>query len=234
MTALLEIEDIHTYYGLSHVLHGVHLTVAAGEVVALLGRNGAGKTTTLRSIVGLTPPARGRITFKAERISGLPAHTVVRKGIAYVPETREVFSLLTVEENLTLAVKPDSPWSLARILEWFPDLRPLLGRKGSQISGGQQQMMVIGRGLVTGPELLLLDEPSQGLAPLMAATVLGMLRDLKRQKLSVLIVEQSVKIAMELADRIYILANGRIVFEGTPADLRDRPDIVERHMGVSA
>lgn len=234
MTTLLELQDVHTYYGLSHVLHGVRLAVGEGEVVALLGRNGAGKTTTLRSIIGLTPPTRGRITFKAQPISGLPPHTIARKGIAYVPETREVFSLLTVEENLTLAARRDSRWNSARILEWFPDLRPLLGRKGSQISGGQQQMTVIGRGLVTGPELLLLDEPSQGLAPLMTARVLGMLRDLKRQKLSVLIVEQSVKIAMDLADRIYILANGRIVFEGTPADLRERPDIVERHMGVSA
>ena len=221
---LLEVEDIHTYYGLSHVLHGVRLTVGEGEVVALLGRNGAGKTTTLRSIIGLTPPARGRITFKAERISGLPPHAVARKGLAYVPETREVFSLLSVEENLTLAQKRDSRWDRERILGWFPNLRPLLGRKGSDISGGEQQMTVIGRGLLTGPELLLLDEPSQGLAPLMAATV----------RLSVLIVEQSVKIAMALADRIYILANGRIVFEGTPTDLQQRPEVVERHMGVSA
>lgn len=232
MTSLLEVEDIHTYYGLSHVLHGVRLTVAEGEVVALLGRNGAGKTTTLRSIIGLTPPARGRITFKGEPIASLPPHTIARKGIAYVPETREVFSLLTVEENLTLAANRDSRWTTARILEWFPDLRPLLGRKGSQISGGQQQMMVIGRGLATGPELLLLDEPSQGLAPLMAATVLGILRDLKRQKLAVLIVEQSLKIAMELADRIYILSNGAIVFHGTPAELAVRPELLERHMGV--
>mgnify|MGYP001163221688 CR=1 FL=1 len=231
---LLEVEDIHTYYGLSHVLHGVRLTVGEGEVVALLGRNGAGKTTTLRSIIGLTPPARGRITFKAERISGLPPHAVARKGLAYVPETREVFSLLSVEENLTLAQKRDSRWDRERILGWFPNLRPLLGRKGSDISGGEQQMTVIGRGLLTGPDLLLLDEPSQGLAPLMAATVLGMLRDLKRERLSVLIVEQSVKIAMALADRIYILANGRIVFEGTPTDLQQRPEVVERHMGVSA
>ncbi|MBI1957952.1 MAG: ABC transporter ATP-binding protein [Candidatus Rokubacteria bacterium] len=231
---MLEVEDIHTYYGLSHVLHGVRLTVGEGEVVALLGRNGAGKTTTLRSIIGLTPPARGRITFKAERISGLPPYAVARKGLAYVPETREVFSLLSVEENLMLAQKRDSRWDRERILGWFPNLRPLLGRKGSQISGGEQQMTVIGRGLLTGPELLLLDEPSQGLAPLMAATVLGMLRDLKRERLSVLIVEQSVKIAMELADRIYILANGCIVFEGTPTDLQQRPEVVERHMGVSA
>jgi branched-chain amino acid transport system ATP-binding protein len=234
MTMLLEVEDIHTYYGLSHVLHGVRLTVGEGEVVALLGRNGAGKTTTLRSIIGLTPPARGRITFKAEQISGLPPYAVARKGLAYVPETREVFSLLSVEENLTLAQKRDSRWGRERILGWFPTLRPLLGRKGSEISGGEQQMTVIGRGLLTGPELLLLDEPSQGLAPLMAATVLGMLRDLKRERLSVLIVEQSVKIAMALADRIYILANGRIVFEGTPTDLQQRPEVVERHMGVSA
>lgn len=229
---LLELEDVHTYYGLSHVLHGVTFTVGEGEVVALLGRNGAGKTTTLRSIIGLTPPGRGSVRFQGERVSGLKPHAIARRGIAYVPETREVFSLLTVQENLTLAAHHASPWTIEKILTWFPALRELLGRKGAQISGGQQQMMVIGRALLTGPRLLLLDEPSQGLAPVVVATVLGMLRDLKKEKLSVLIVEQSVKIAMELADRIYILGNGRIVFDGTPSELAARPHIVERYMGV--
>jgi branched-chain amino acid transport system ATP-binding protein len=231
---LLQVTGIHTYYGLSHVLHGVELGVGEGEVVALLGRNGAGKTTTLRSIMGLTPPTEGRVTFKGETISGLAPYAVARRGIAYVPETREIFSLLTVQENLSLAAKPASRWNLDKVLGWFPALQALLRRKGGELSGGQQQMAVIGRALMTGPELLLLDEPSQGLAPVVVNTVLAMLRDLKRERLSTLIVEQSVKLAMELADRIYILSNGAIVFHGTPAELARRPELLERHMGVGA
>jgi branched-chain amino acid transport system ATP-binding protein len=231
---LLEVDDIQTYYGLSHVLHGVQLTVGEGEVVALVGRNGAGKTTTLRSIMGLTPPAAGEIRFRGQRVSGLKPHRVAQSGIAYVPESREVFSLLTVEENLTLAQNPRSRWDLEKVLAWFPALRLLLKCKGSQLSGGEQQMMVIGRGLLTGPELLLLDEPSQGLAPVIVNTVLEMLRDLKKEQHSVLLVEQSIKIAMELADRIYVLNNGRIALEARPADLADSPKVIERYMGVSA
>jgi branched-chain amino acid transport system ATP-binding protein len=231
---LLELEDVQTYYGLSHVLHGVQLAVDEGEVVALVGRNGAGKTTTLRSIIGLTPPAGGEIRFRGQRISGLKPHRIARKGIAYVPESREVFSYLTVRENMTLAQNPESRWDLERVLTWFPALRPLMDRRGAQLSGGQQQMMVIGRGLLTGPDLLLLDEASQGLAPVIVKDVLEMLHNLKAEKLSVLLVEQSIKVAMELADRIYVLNNGRIAFEARRADLADDPDVIERYMGLSA
>jgi len=212
----------------------VSLGVGEGRVVALVGRNGAGKTTTLRSIVGLTPPSRGGITFAGEGIAGLKPHRIARKGIAYVPETRDVFSLLTVEENLTIARNPSSPWDVARIMRWFPALAPLRGRKGGELSGGQQQMMVIGRGLLTGPRLLLLDEPSQGLAPVIVNDVLAMLRDLKREGLAVLLVEQNIRMAMALADDIYVMANGRIVHQAAPSDLAEDRSVLDRYLGVAA
>ncbi len=230
--ALLELRDVHAFYGDSHVLHGVSLRVGEGEVVALLGRNGAGKTTTLRSVMRLTPPRRGSVAFRGRDLASLPTHRIARGGIAYVPEHRDPFSLLSVRENLELTSNPRSRWGMAEVLGWFPALGELMGRKGGQLSGGQQQMMVIGRGLMTGPDLLLLDEPSQGLAPVIVAAVLDMLRDLKRQRLSVLLVEQSVRVALELADRVYVLNNGRVVLEGDAAELRRNPSVVERHIGV--
>ena len=230
---MLELQDIHTYYGNSHVLHGVSLRVGEGEVVALLGRNGAGKTTTLRSIMRLTPPRAGSVSFRGRSLDRLPTHRIARGGISYVPESRDPFSLLTVRENLLLTANPQSRWGMGEVLGWFPALGELMGRKGGQLSGGQQQMMVIGRGLMTGPELLLLDEPSQGLAPVIVTAVLDMLRDLKRQRLSVLLVEQSVRVALELADRVYVLNNGRIVLEGDAAELRRNPERVEGFVGVS-
>ena len=231
---MLDIEDIHTFYGNSHVLHGVSLTVNEGEVVALLGRNGAGKTTTLRSIMRLTPPRAGRVSYRGRDLAAMPTYGIARAGIAYVPEHRDPFSLLTVEENLMLIASPNSRWKLDDVLRWFPGLGGLMSRKGNQLSGGQQQMMVIGRGLLTGPDLLLLDEPSQGLAPVVVNAVLDMLRDLKRQRLSVLLVEQSIRVALELADRVYVLNNGRVVLEGDAADLRRDPGRVEQYVGVSA
>jgi branched-chain amino acid transport system ATP-binding protein len=231
---LLSVQGIHTYYGASHVLHGVTLSVGAGEVVALLGRNGAGKTTTLRSIMGLSPPRHGAVRFKAQPIAGIKPHRIARMGLAYVPESREPFSLLSVEENLLLAANPASPWRMDDVLRWFPALRDLLGRKGGQLSGGQQQMMVIGRSLLTGPDLLMLDEPSQGLAPVIVNTVLEMLHELKRSSLSVLLVEQSIRVALDLADRVYVISNGRVVLEGEAADLRRRPERVEALVGVSS
>jgi branched-chain amino acid transport system ATP-binding protein len=229
---MLELHDIHTYYGASHVLHGVSLRVGEGEVVALLGRNGAGKTTTLRSIMRLTPPRAGSVTFRGRDLTGLPTHRVARAGISYVPEHRDPFTLLSVRENLQLTANPDSRWKMQDVLTWFPALEELMGRKGGQLSGGQQQMMVIGRGLMTGPDLLLLDEPSQGLAPVIVTAVLDMLRDLKKQRLSVLLVEQSIRVALDLADRVYVMNNGRIVLEGPAAELRQDPARVEALIGV--
>ncbi len=231
---LLTVEDIQTYYGNSHVLHGVDLEVGAGEVVALVGRNGAGKTTTLRSIMGLTPPRSGSVRFKDQAIAGEKPHRIARRGIAYVPESREPFSLLTVEENLTIATNPRSPWQLDQVWQWFPALKEIRDRKGGHLSGGQQQMMVIGRGLLTGPELLLLDEPSQGLAPVIVETVVEMLKDLRKSNLSVLLVEQSIGVALDLADRIYVLNEGRVALHARSEEIREDPSRLDAYLGLSA
>jgi branched-chain amino acid transport system ATP-binding protein len=229
----LIVEDIHAYYGLSHILHGVNLNVKPREMVGLIGRNGVGKSTTLRTIMGFIPPARGKVTFNGEQISGKKPHDIAQKGIAYVPESREVFSLLTVEENLTLAQNPNTPWPMEKILSWFPPLKKMLHRKGSTLSGGEQQMLVIGRALMTGPQLLLIDEPSQGLAPIIANVVVDMLKDLKKERLSVLLVEQRIKTALELSERVYIMSDGRIVHESLPEILSSDSTILDRYIGIS-
>ena len=229
---ILEVRDIDTYYGLGHILHGLSLAVGEGEVVALLGRNGAGKTTTLRSITGLTPPRGGRIVYKGESIVGLDAHRISRKGIALVPETRGIFSYLTAQENLAIARRPGSRWSMETVLDRFPKLREVLDRKGRLLSGGEQQMLAIARALLTGPELLLLDEPSQGLAPLVVEAVMGTVRELKGERVSMLLVEQNAEMALGLADRVYVIDHGTIVFEGTPAALRADEQVTATYLGV--
>ena len=229
---ILELRAIDTFYGLGHILHGLSLTVGEGEVVALLGRNGAGKTTTLRSITGLTPPRAGRITYKGAEIAGLPPHTISRRGIALVPETRGIFSYLSARENLAIARRPDTRWPLDSVLERFPKLRAVLDRKGRLLSGGEQQMLAIARALLTGPELLLLDEPSQGLAPLVVETVMATVRDLKRERVSMLLVEQNAEMALGLADRVYVIDHGTIVFEGTPGGLRANEQVMTTYLGV--
>jgi len=229
---ILDVRDIDTYYGLGHILHGLSLTVGEGEVVALLGRNGAGKTTTLRSITGLTPPRRGRIAYKGRDIAGLPPHRISRLGIALVPETRGIFSYLSARENLAIARRPGSRWPEEALLARFPKLRELLDRKGRLLSGGEQQMLAIARALLTGPDLLLLDEPSQGLAPLVVEAVMGTVRDLKAERVSMLLVEQNAELALGLADRVYVIDHGTIVFEGTPAALRANTQITATYLGV--
>ena len=229
---ILEIQGIDTYYGLGHILHGLSLRVHEGEVVALLGRNGAGKTTTLRSITGLTPPKSGQITYKGANIAGLAAHRISQLGIALVPETRGIFSYLTARENLAIARRPASRWSMENMIERFPKLRDLLDRQGRLLSGGEQQMLAIARALLTGPELLLLDEPSQGLAPLVVETVMETVRELKREHVSMLLVEQNAEMALGLADRVYVIDHGTIVFEGTPAALRANERITTTYLGV--
>ena len=220
---ILDVRGIDTYYGLGHILNGLSLHVGEGEVVALLGRNGAGKTTTLRSITGLTPPRRGEITYKGGSIAGLPPHRISKLGIALVPETRGVFSYLTARENLEIALRQGSRWSMESMLERFPKLREVLDRRGRFLSGGEQQMLAIARALLTGPELLLLDEPSQGLAPLVVEAVMGTVLELKRERVSMLLVEQNAELALRLADRVYVIDHGTIVFEGTPDALRADP-----------
>jgi len=229
---ILEIRGIDTYYGLGHILHGLSLGVHEGEVVALLGRNGAGKTTTLRSITGLTPPKSGQITYKGDNIAGLAAHRISQLGIALVPETRGIFSYLTARENLAIARRPASRWSMENMIERFPKLRDLLDRQGRLLSGGEQQMLAIARALLTGPDLLLLDEPSQGLAPLVVETVMETVRELKREHVSMLLVEQNAEMALGLADRVYVIDHGTIVFEGTPDALRADERITTTYLGV--
>jgi len=229
---ILEIRDIETYYGLGHILHGLSLAVAEGEVVALLGRNGAGKTTTLRSVTGLTPPRSGEIRYKGRSIAGLAPHRISRMGIALVPETRGIFSYLSTRENLLIAQRKGSRWSMDAVLGRFPALRGRLESKGRLLSGGEQEMLAIARALMTGPELLLLDEPSQGLAPLVVNAVMETIRELKNQGVSMLLVEQNVEMALQLAERVYVIDHGTVVFEGAPAALRADQRITATYLGV--
>jgi branched-chain amino acid transport system ATP-binding protein len=229
---MIELNKINTYYGLGHILHDLSLTVGESEVVALLGRNGAGKTTTMRSIAGLTPPRSGAIRYKGRDIAGLEAHRVSRLGIALVPETRDIFSYLTAGENLSIASRRESRWQMDNVLERFPSLKQRLSNKGRELSGGEQQMLAIARALLTGPDLLLLDEPSQGLAPLVVDAVMSTIRDLKKERVSMLLVEQNAEMALQLADRVYVIDHGTVVFEGTPAALRADRQVTTTYLGV--
>ena len=229
---ILQLEKINAFYGLGHILHDLSLNVDDGEVVALLGRNGAGKTTTLRSIAGLTPPRQGVIRFRGKSISGLQSHQVSRLGIALVPETRDIFSFLSTRENLSIAQRKSSRWQVDDVLERFPSLKQRLGNKGRELSGGEQQMLAIARALLTGPELLLLDEPSQGLAPLVVDAVMNTIRELKNERVSMLLVEQNAEMALQLADRVYVIDHGTVVFEGTPERLRADRQVTTTYLGV--
>jgi branched-chain amino acid transport system ATP-binding protein len=229
---ILEISGIDTFYGLGHILHGLSLAVDEGEVVALLGRNGAGKTTTLRSVTGLTPPRRGAILYKGSDIAGFDPHLISRRGIAMVPETRDIFSYLTVKENLAIAERRGSRWPMEAVLARFPGLKDRLGHKGRELSGGEQEMLAIARALMTGPELLLLDEPSQGLAPMVVSAVMDTIGELKAQHVSMLLVEQNAEMALRLADRVYVIDHGSVVFEGSPARLRGDANVTATYLGV--
>jgi branched-chain amino acid transport system ATP-binding protein len=229
---MIELECINTYYGLGHILHDLTLRVGESEVVALLGRNGAGKTTTLRSITGLTAPRTGAIRYKGRNIAGLAAHQVSRLGIALVPETRDIFSYLSAKENLTIAARAGSRWNMESVLERFPSLKTRLTNKGRELSGGEQQMLAIARALLTGPDLLLLDEPSQGLAPMVVNAVMSTINELKKERVSMLLVEQNAEMALQLADRVYVIDHGTVVFEGTPAALRSDRQVTTTYLGV--
>ncbi len=231
---ILQLKKINSYYGEGHILHDLSLQVEDGEVVALLGRNGAGKTTTLRSIAGLTPPRSGEALYKGRELRGLEPHRISRLGIALVPETRDIFSFLSVKENLSIARRDRSRWQLDAVLERFPRLKERMGNKGRELSGGEQQMLAIARALLTGPELLLLDEPSQGLAPLVVNDVMETIRALKRERVSMLLVEQNAEMALQLADRVYVIDHGTVVFEGTPARLRADAQVTGAYLGVGA
>ncbi len=237
MTVLLDVQDIHTAYGLSRVLFGVSLQVARGECVSLLGRNGVGKTTTLRSIMGLTPPRAGRIVWKGRDITGWPPYRVARAGIGLVPEDRRIFAELTVWENLDVAARvrrpdaagggPGEPWTVERVFDLFPKLRELRDRPGGFLSGGEQQMLTIARTLMGNPELLLLDEPSEGLAPLVVDHLREQVARLKHEGLTILLAEQNTEFSLALAERVYVLEKGVVRFAGPAATLRD--DAALRH-----
>ena len=229
---ILRLQDIHTYYGLVHMLQGVSLEVDRGEVLALLGRNGAGKTTVLKSILGLVPPRAGKVIYKDADITGLAPHLVARRGIAYVPAHRGIFSTLSAEENLEIVRRRSGTGTIDDVFARFPRLAELRSRLGRHLSGGEQQMLAIGRALMTGPSLVLLDEPSQGLAPLVLETIVEMLRGLKREGLAMLLVEQNVDTALALADRVVILDQGAKVFEGKATQLAADEQIAIRYLGV--
>ena len=230
----LAAEGLHTFYGKSHILHGVGLTVGEGEVVTLLGRNGAGKTTTLRSLIGLTPARQGSVRIFGHETTAWPPDRVVSLGVGYVPEGRRVFGSLTVEENLLVPIQRPGPWNIARIYELFPRLQERRGNKGRSLSGGEQEMLAIARALLLNPKLLLLDEPSQGLAPLLVREVFNVIARMRREGISILLVEQNVRMAVEIADRAYVLDDGRVVYEGLAAEFARDEERVRELAGASS
>lgn len=231
---MLKVSDVHSYYGKSHVLYGVSLELQRGEIVALLGRNGVGKTTSLKSIMGLVTPCTGHVSFDGRELTALPPHRIGRLPLGYVPQGRRIFPELTVWENLRIGV-PDGtlpPEALERIFRYFPILSERRRQRGGTLSGGEQQMLAIARALVKRPTTLLMDEPSEGLAPLVARSVKETIRALNKEGLSILLAEQQVAMALDLANRVYIMENGVIVYEGQSIELRRRQDIMLRYLGV--
>lgn len=229
---LLKVDCIDTYYGQSQALHGVSFGVQEGEILALLGRNGAGKSTTLRSIMGFSPIAKGAVVFDGKDISRLQPYNIARLGITTVPETRDPFNLLTVDENILLGYRKGSPYPLERLLEMFPIIREFRSKKGAELSGGQQQLMAMARGLAMGPRVLLLDEPSQGLAPIMVKAVAEALSVLKKDRLTVILVEQNLRMALEVADRAVVLEDGAAVDQLTAAEALADTARLEKHLTV--
>ena len=229
----LEVEAIHTYYGESHVLHGISLRVEGGEVLAILGRNGMGKTTLVRSIVGFTPPREGRVRYKDTDITRLPPFRMVALGMALVPQGRRVFPSLSVRENLEVARRGTGRWSLEQVYALFPRLRERAANRANKLSGGEQQMLAIGRALMSNPDLLLMDEPTEGLAPLLVREVGRVIAELKRSGLSILLVEQNLALALSVADRVHVLSRGQIVHSGTPAELMGNDEVKTRYLGVA-
>ncbi len=229
----LEVEGVHTYYGESHVLQGVSLRVAPGEVLAILGRNGMGKTTLIRSIVGFTPPRRGHVRYKDTDITRWPPFRMVELGMGLVPQGRRVFPSLSVRENLDVARRGAGRWNLDQVYALFPRLRERAANRANKLSGGEQQMLAIGRALMSNPDLLLMDEPTEGLAPLLVREVGRVIAELKRGGLSILLVEQNLGLALSVADRVHVLSRGQIVHTGAPAELMRNDDVKTRYLGVA-
>lgn len=232
---MLEVTGIHTFYGLSHILFDVSLKVNAGEVVCLLGRNGAGKSTTIKSIMGIAPPKQGSILFKGEEVAGKKPYILARKGMGYDPDDRRIFADLTVDENLEIAEKgyvEGEGWNKERVYDFFPALKDMRRRRGGVLSGGEQKMLAIGRALMGNPELLLLDEPTEGLAPVMVRALEEQLFELKKTGLTVLLAEQNLVATLKLSDRGYIIDNGRIRFEGSVQELRENEEVRKKYLLV--
>ncbi|MDC3116302.1 ABC transporter ATP-binding protein [Alphaproteobacteria bacterium] len=229
----LEVKNLHTYYGLVHMLKGVNLSVNKGEIISILGRNGAGKTTTIKSIMGLAPPSEGNIILKGSDISYLEPHEIAKKGISYVPASRGIFSTLTAYENINIFHMKNSKWNVESVFNLFPKLAKLKFRNGKSLSGGEQQMLAIGRSLVINPSVIMLDEPSQGLAPMIVEDVKDMLLKLKNEGMSIILVEQNLQTALDVADRVYILDQGQVVFEGKSEQLSKNKELTIKFLGVS-
>jgi branched-chain amino acid transport system ATP-binding protein len=236
---MLEVKGIHSYYGKSHVLHGVSLELRQGELVCLLGRNGVGKSTTLKSIMGIVRPTQGSILFDGQELVGSQPYQIARLGVGYVPEDRRIFRSLTVHENLLMGIQraknsgsPERVWTIDKIYRIFPNLSERSGNKGSHLSGGEQQMLTVARTLMGNPKLILVDEPTEGLAPLIVKDVLEMLSAVRKSGVTVLMVEQNFKAAIKVADRFYIMAKGKMVFEGDTAALLAAEDVRKNYLEV--
>jgi branched-chain amino acid transport system ATP-binding protein len=236
MRALLAAEQLHAFYGAIHVLHGIDLAIARGETVALMGRNGMGKTTLLRSLIGLVPQRRGRITLGSRDVSAAPPEAIARGGVAFVPEGRGIFASLTVIENLVMAARSAADgrrtWTLERVLALFPRLAERRHHWGNQLSGGEQQMLTVGRALMTNPDLILIDEATEGLAPMIAQTIWQTLRVIREEGVATLVVDKDFRALSALADRVLLMTKGELVFTGTPAELKAQGMLLEKHLGV--
>jgi branched-chain amino acid transport system ATP-binding protein len=230
----LTAERLHTYYGKSHILNGVSIDVAEGKITTLLGRNGAGKTTTLRSLLGLTPPREGRVTVFGKDTTRWPTFRIAALGVGYVPEGRKIFPNLSVDDNLRVPLQRPGPWTAARVYELFPRLAERRSNRGRQLSGGEQEMLSIGRALLINPKLLILDEPSQGLAPLIVREVFRVVSQMRDQGISVLLVEQNVRMSLEISDQVYVLDDGKVIYTGPAAELAKDEERVRAMAGASA
>jgi len=234
---LLDVRELNTFYDQSHILQGISLGVDQGEIVCLLGRNGVGKSTTLKSIIGLVTPRSGEIIFKDQNVAGLPPYTIAKMGVGYVPEDRRIFPTLSVRENLIMGIKPGQKsngegWSIEKVYNYFPTLEKRDNQRGAHLSGGEQQMLTIARTLMGNPDVILIDEPTEGLAPLIVTTVEQVIQDIHKHDIPVLLVEQNMRVALRLAGRIYVISKGKIMFQGTREELKGAHEIREKYLEV--